>query len=111
MAVPELLMTRSTQTVLGALVAHPNRDHHGAEIHRETGLAAGVIYPVLARLEALQWLDSGWEPPVGRQQGWPRRRYYRLSTQGLAMARGALASARAASSVPVRRLRPAGEST
>ncbi len=59
--------------------------------------------------KTLQWLDSGWEPPAGRGQGRPRRRYYRLSPQGLAMARGALA--RAGSPASLRRLRPAGGTT
>ena len=111
MASSELVLTRATQEVLGALVAHPTRDHHGTEIHAETGLPVGAIYPVLARLEALQWLDSGWEPPTSREQGWPRRRYYRLSEQGLALARGALASARAAAATGYPRLRPAGETS
>ena len=101
-----LVMTRPTQEVLAALIGHAARDQHGADICAVTGLSSGTIYPVLARLEALQWVDSGWEQPSVHQQGWPRRRYYRLSPYGLAMARGALASARAA---PAQRLRPAAE--
>ncbi len=104
-----LRLIGSTQEVLGALVAHPTRDHHEAEIRSTTGLPGGRIYPVLARLEALRWLDSGWEPPAEREQGWPRRRYYRLSPHGLAQIRGALASARAAASETTKRLRPAEE--
>ena len=101
-------MTRSTQEILTALIGHAARDQHGADICAETGLSRGITYPVLARLEALRWVDSGWEQPPVRQQGWPRRRYYRLSPYGLAMARGALATARAAPAAP-RRLRPAAE--
>ena len=59
--------------------------------------------------EALQWLDSGWELPTGKEQGWPRRRYYQLSKDGLALARGALASARAAPAPAMGRLRQVGE--
>ena len=104
-----LRLTGTTQQILGALVAHPTRDHHGTEIRADTGLSAGSIYPVLARLEALQWLDSGWEAPAERLQGWPRRRYYRLNQQGLAQIRGALPSATSARSTAPGRLRPAGE--
>jgi DNA-binding PadR family transcriptional regulator len=100
----------TNQRVLAALIAHPLRAHHGAEIRIETGLPLRVIYPMLARLEALHWLDSDWEPTSSRARGRPRRRYYRLSTWGLAMARGSLASARSARTVSGRRLRPAGES-
>ena len=109
MARRELVMTGATQAVLTALVAAPTRDHHGAVLHAETGLPFARIYPVLARLESLQWLDSGWGEPAVHQQGWPRRRWYRLSEQGLAMARGALASARSTATHGVGRLRAAGE--
>jgi DNA-binding PadR family transcriptional regulator len=110
MAARDLVMNRPTEQVLVALLAEPTRDHHGAALLRATGLSAGRVYPVLSRLELLQWLDSGWEQPTRHEQGWPRRRYYRLSAQGLAMARGALASARASPSLSVNRLRPASES-
>jgi PadR family transcriptional regulator PadR len=106
-----LRLTGTTQQVLGALVAHPARDHHGAQLRADTGLSGGHIYPVLARLEALQWLDSGWEAPTEQVQGWPRRRYYRLNPQGLAQIRGALASAAAARATNAGRLRPAGETS
>jgi PadR family transcriptional regulator PadR len=106
-----LRLTGTTQQVLGALVAHPTRDHHGTQIRADTGLSAGSIYPVLALLEALQWLDSGWEAPTEHVQGCPRRRYYRLNPHGLAQIRGALASAGAARSTVPGRLRPAGETS
>jgi len=106
-------MTQPVREVLAALIANPAADHHAIEISNESGLPLRSVYPVLARLEALQWLDSDWEPldvpgQPKREQGWPRRRWYRLSAQGLAMARGALASARANSPVPSR-WRAAGE--
>lgn len=105
----DFVLSHHTQAVLGSLIADPGRQHHSAEIRSATGLGIGAIYPVLARLEALQWLDSGWEAPERRDQGWPRRRYYQLSADGLALARGALASARATPPVAMRRLRHAGE--
>ncbi len=104
----DMLLTEPTRMVLEALVAEPSRNHHGAEVVAGSGLPIGTVYPVLARLESLQWLDSGWEEPAQHIQGWPRRRYYRLSADGLALARGALASARAAPAAP-RRARPIGE--
>jgi len=107
----ELVMTGVTEIILGALVADPTADHHGAALHHNTGLPTGRIFPVLARLETLNWLDSGWDEPTSSEQGWPRRRWYRLSEQGLAMARGALASARSSSSMKVARLRTAGGTT
>lgn len=88
------------------MIAGPERDHHGTDLCDETGLSLGAVYPVLARLEALLWVDSGWEEPRSREQGFPRRRYYRLSKDGLARARGALASNRAMA-LQAQQLRPA----
>lgn len=102
-------LTRATRGVLVELVADPAAEHHVTQLVKGTGLSAGDIYPVLARLEAVHWLESGWDPPTTRQQGWPRRRHYRLSADGLAMARGALASAASAAAVPRGRLRPAAD--
>lgn len=103
-----IVLTGPTRIVLEALVAEPARHHHGAEVVADSGLPIGAVYPVLARLESLQWVESGWEEPAQRVQGWPRRRFYRLSSDGLALARGALASARAASAAP-QRARPIGD--
>ncbi|MET0966984.1 MAG: PadR family transcriptional regulator [Nakamurella sp.] len=113
MAKADIPMTQPVREVLAALISNPTADHHAIEVHKATGLPLRSVYPVFVRLEALQWLDSGWEPLAGPgqpkpEQGWPRRRWYRLSAQGLAMARGALASARANNAEPSR-WRAAGE--
>ncbi len=105
----ELRLTRPVQGVLNALITKPNRNHHGRDLHVETGLTLGAIYPVLAKLETLQWVEGGWEEPRRHEQGYPRRRKYRLTPNGLAMARGALAGARAASFSGY--LRPVGETS
>lgn len=94
-----LAMTRSVRRILTALVDQPAAGQHAVDIRSGAGLPLRAVYPVLVRLEALQWLDSGWdERPAGqppRRQGDPRRRYYRLNSDGLALAQGALASANA----------------
>ena len=110
MAGSDIAMTQATRVVLAELIADPARAQYVAHLHSATGLSAGQIYGVLARLEAVHWIDSGWDAPTSKQQGWPRRRHYRLSADGLAMARGALASAASATAVPRGRLRPAAES-
>src|SRR4051794_5403664 len=79
-------LTRATRGVLAELVDDPSADHHVTQLVSGTGLSAGEIYPVLARLEAVRWLESSWDPPTSTQQGWPRRRHYRLTADGLAMA-------------------------
>ena len=110
MAGPGISMTRAARGVLAELIADPAAPQYVTHLHLATGLSAGQIYGVLARLEAVQWVNSGWDAPTSKQQGWPRRRHYRLSADGLAMAKGALASAASATGVPRGRLRPAAQS-
>ena len=78
-------ITPQTAAVLGALL---DREHAwGFEIGRATGLKAGTIYPILARLVAAGWVEDAWEDPeLGRAGGRPPRRYYRLTTTGRARA-------------------------
>jgi DNA-binding PadR family transcriptional regulator len=80
-----------TVSVLAALCAEPSRWRHGYDVASETGLRAGTLYPILARLADRGLLDACWEQeqPAGR----PRRHMYRLSSDGLAQARAAVADA------------------
>src|SRR6185437_4354188 len=84
-------MTLSTQLVLRVLLDDPAREMYGLEICAEAGLPSGTIHPILARLEGIGWLESWWEDTDPHEQGRPRRRYYRLTQDGAALARDALA--------------------
>jgi len=110
MSVPPPRMTQTTQAVLRALLEEPERQLYGLEICAGTGLPSGTVHPILARFEALGWLDSAWEQVDPREQGRPRRRYYRLNANGIGMARDALARAYQTRTRIVGRLRPAGDS-
>ena len=66
---------------------------YGLQICTEAGLPSGTIHPILARLEGLGWLESSWEDVDARKEGRPRRRYYRLTAEGVERARTALAQA------------------
>lgn len=74
-----------TVTLLQELLRFPARMRYGYELMNETDLASGTLYPILARLETLGWLESEWEPPA--QPGRPARRKYRLTGDGRAGAR------------------------
>lgn len=104
-------MTLSTQAVLRALLEDPERDRYGLELSAATALPSGTLHPILARLENLGWVSSAWEEIDARKEGRPRRRYYRLNPNGLALARNALAQAHAERTRIVTRFRPAGETT
>lgn len=84
-------MTLQTQFVLRALLADPLAEMYGLQLCAETGLPAGTIYPILARLEQVGWVRSSWEDPAAHvAEGRPRRRYYQLTDDGAEQARGAL---------------------
>jgi DNA-binding PadR family transcriptional regulator len=86
-------MTIPTQLVLRALLADPSRELYGVEIGHTAGLPSGTIHPILARLEAVGWVQSTWEQIDPRTAGRPARRYYKLTTNGIELARDALARA------------------
>ena len=63
----------------------------GKQLSDELGLKSGTIYPLLARLERAEWLESKWEEINPSEEGRPRRRLYRLTGQGQQVANKALA--------------------
>ena len=56
-------------------------------------LPSGTLYPLLARLEQQKLVASGWETP--QQEGQRPRKYYRLTGEGVRVARLELAQASA----------------
>jgi DNA-binding PadR family transcriptional regulator len=85
-------MTLQTQLVLEALLEDPARERYGLELCDVVGLASGTIYPILARFEQVGWVQSTWEDPaVHEAEGRPRRRLYRLTSDGAEQGRAALA--------------------
>jgi PadR family transcriptional regulator len=79
-----------TLSVLAALCEQPSQWCHGYALARQTGLKSGTLYPILIRLADRGLVEACWqdEPQPGR----PRRHLYRLSSDGLAAARAALAA-------------------
>jgi PadR family transcriptional regulator, regulatory protein PadR len=80
-----------TLSVLASLEADPAAWRHGYLLAKQTGLRSGTLYPILIRLAEEGLVEACWEDrqPAGR----PRRHLYRLSSDGLAAARAALAVA------------------
>ena len=88
-------MTLQTKMVLRLALQHPGREWYGLQMIEATGLPAGTIYPIIARLERYGWLESRWEDPAEHEAaGRPRRRYYWFTPDGAERARLALAPAR-----------------
>lgn len=88
-------MTLPTQLVLRELMADPSRSMYGLELCAAAGLPSGTIHPILARLERVGWLVSEWEEVDPHEKGRPRRRYYRLDPNNIAVVQAALHRAEA----------------
>jgi DNA-binding PadR family transcriptional regulator len=75
-------ITQSTELVLQALLADPEREHYGSRLGSAAALPSGTVHPILARLERAGWVGSRWEEIDPAETGRPRRRYYRLTPDG-----------------------------
>jgi DNA-binding PadR family transcriptional regulator len=68
---------------------------YGADIVQSTGLGGGTIYKTLSRLEKRGWIVGSWEAPeIAEAEKRPRRRFYRLTSDGEAATTEALERAR-----------------
>jgi len=72
-------------TLLGVLSAQAQQWRHGYDLMKETGLLSGTLYPLLMRMTDQGLVEAEWREPA--QPGRPARHAYRLTAQGLALAR------------------------
>jgi PadR family transcriptional regulator PadR len=86
---PGFRVTDATLDVLDVLLG-PDNSLYGLKIAKEIGRPTGSVFPILARLEDCGWVVSEWEAGDPATRG-PRRRFYRLTPEGLAGARTLLA--------------------
>lgn len=85
--------------VVKALARDPAAWRYGYELGVEVGLKSGSLYPILMRLHDRQVVESSWESDA--PQGRPPRHLYRLTQNGLALARTLDKSAKKAKAVPI----------
>jgi PadR family transcriptional regulator, regulatory protein PadR len=62
-------------------MADPDGKHWGYSLMQRSGVRSGVLYPILQRLLAEQWISDGWEDPATVEKR-PPRRYYQLTDRG-----------------------------
>jgi PadR family transcriptional regulator len=106
-------LTGPLERVLRVMITDPTAPHYGYDLMKAAKLPSGTLYPMLARLQQEGLVDSEWEAQRQDAGGRPPRKYYRLTGEGLRVARLELAQA---SRVPARRAghgatRPAPGST
>lgn len=82
-------MTGPLERVLGAFLADPAAPRYGYDLMNAARLPSGTLYPLLARLEQQKLVVSAWEVP--QQEGERPRKYYRLTGEGIRIARLELA--------------------
>jgi PadR family transcriptional regulator, regulatory protein PadR len=90
-------ITPATLDVLEALI-EADADLHGFALAKVAHRPTGSVYVILSRLEDIGWVTSDWEQVKAQNEGRPRRRFYRLTPDGLVSARQTLAERRSATS-------------
>jgi PadR family transcriptional regulator PadR len=95
------LTHRSLRVLRLFLDAHP-RELAGADIIREGGISAGTLYPLLERFERQGIFESRWEVEEPYLLGRPRRRFYRLTSRGMALAHAELSALAPSSAAAIR---------
>ena len=92
-------MTVSMQAVLRSLLdtdqEYPTREVFGLELCRQHGLGFGTVYRILSRLHEAGWVNRRVEGTGAAGAQRAARIYYRLTCEGAASARHALAEAAA----------------
>ena len=86
-------LTGPLERVLRVLTADPSAQHYGYDLMKAAKLPSGTLYPMLARLQQDGLVDSEWEAQREDAGGRPPRKYYRLTAEGLRVARLELAQA------------------
>jgi DNA-binding PadR family transcriptional regulator len=78
-------MTVPLERVLLAFLDDPTVPRYGYDLMKAAGLKSGTLYPMLSRLEDERLVTSAWETP--QQDGQRPRKYYRLTGEGIRVAR------------------------
>jgi PadR family transcriptional regulator PadR len=86
----ELRLSAKALRVLRHFLDNLTAGQSGADITRATGVGAGTLYPLLAKLSAEGWLRSEWEAQTAQELGRPRKRLFQLTGVGQINARNAL---------------------
>lgn len=84
-------LSPQTLQVLDRFSERPAAWRYGYDLSRETGLKSGTLYPILMRLAKHRLLERRW---VQTEEGVPPRHTYRLTSEGLDVARSERVAAR-----------------
>lgn len=80
--------SKQMRLLLAALAEGPQQWRHGYELMKRTGILSGTLYPLLIRMTEQGLVEAEWREP--EQPGRPARHAYRLTAEGIALARAVL---------------------
>lgn len=86
-------LTNVLERVLRVFLEDPHADRYGYDLMKAAKVASGTLYPMLARLQDEGLVTSAWEETRPDAGGRPPRKYYRLTGEGIRIARFELAQA------------------
>lgn len=86
----ELRLSLSSLIILSRFLVTQGIECTGADLIKQTDLPSGTVYPILLRFERMKVVESHWEAGDPKVMGRPRRRFYRLTGTGKALATAAL---------------------
>jgi DNA-binding PadR family transcriptional regulator len=108
-------MTEPQERVLRVFLEDHTAARYGYDLMRAAKVQSGTLYPMLARWAEEGLVESEWEQATAQDRGGrPPRKFYRLTGEGVRIARlelaehGAVRQATAAARPGGRALRPAG---
>jgi PadR family transcriptional regulator, regulatory protein PadR len=85
-------MTETQERVLRAFLEDPTAPRYGYDLMRAARVQSGTLYPMLARWAEDGLVESEWEPVADEGRGGrPPRKFYRLTGEGVRIARLELA--------------------
>lgn len=84
-------MTGALERVLRVFLSDPDERRYGYDLMKAAKLPSGTLYPMLARLQDEGLVTSEWEARKEDAGGRPPRKYYRLTGEGVRVARLELA--------------------
>lgn len=89
-----------------AFLERADQWRHGYDLMQATGMKSGTLYPLLIRLNESGLLETEWTVPDGVGRG--PRHVYRLTQEGAAFARAAIAEVVAKKVAPTAKFKPLG---
>ncbi len=87
----KLRYTENIVAIFNTMLERPRKWWYGLELAERADIGSATIYAALTRLERAGLLEAAWEDIDPSEIGRPRRRLYKLTSEGARVGRQALA--------------------